>query len=80
MKQLAEANNIKLAFTDLSPEALLQFRSEGIIDADDKIAQSFQDVDHGLEWCEKHFLVSMGAATVLRGKTIEKRIVVVSLF
>jgi sulfate permease, SulP family len=59
MRQLAEAQNVILVLTSVTPAIRLQF-AEMKFDVDDVRVLVFDDLDRGLEWCEEQALVWAG--------------------
>ena len=70
MKQLAEAQNIKMVWTNLTPAITRLLEKGGLIDEDDERFIILPTLDHGLEWCENQILALQGV-TDLTG-VIEK--------
>ena len=56
MKQLAQGKNIVLVFTHLSPQIQRQLEKEVLGDQKDGLCRVFDDLDHGLEWCENRVI------------------------
>jgi SulP family sulfate permease len=56
LKQLAEANNIQLVFTRLTPEMKCLLEIGGLIDGHDEIFRILPTLEHGAEWCENKIL------------------------
>ena len=70
MKQLAEAQNIKMVWTNLTPAITRLLEKGGLIDEEDERFIILPTLDHGLEWCENQILALQGV-TDLTG-VIEK--------
>jgi len=70
MKQLAEAHNIHMVWTNLSPAIVRLLEKGGLIDKTDDSFIILPTLDHGLEWCENQILAHQGV-TDLTG-VIEK--------
>jgi len=60
MKQLAEAHNIHLVWTNLTPAIERLLEQGGLIDEADDSFIILPTLDHGLEWCENHILAAQG--------------------
>jgi SulP family sulfate permease len=60
IKQLAKAQTIMLVFTSLSPMLQQRFEKEVFPDSGESIWRVFQDMDRGVEWCEKNILDEFG--------------------
>lgn len=56
MKQLAQANNMTLVFTHLSPAVRRKLGGEVLEEEDDAVWRVFPDLDHGVEWCEEEMI------------------------
>ncbi len=52
MKQLAAANHFMVLFVGLSPQVKLQLEKSVGCREDDPVCRIFEDLDHGIEWCE----------------------------
>ncbi len=59
MWQLAQARQIMLVLTDLSPGILAQFGQSDLMVSQLDGIYLFADLDHGLEWCEDQLLAAM---------------------
>ncbi len=53
---LAENMNFQVLFCSLGNEMIRQFEVERLLPDSNKIFQSFEDLDHGLEWCENQII------------------------
>ena len=60
MTQLAEKNNFTLIFTAPSAAIVRLLKMEGFDDLDPVVFRRFDDLDHGLEWCENQLLGDQG--------------------
>ena len=56
LKILAENSGFNILFCSLNDEMEAQLYIEGFLTKESRIVQIFQDLDHGLEWCEQHIL------------------------
>ena len=56
LKILAENCRFHILFCGLNDEMEAQLYVEGIVAEKSLIVRIFQDLDHGLEWCEQHIL------------------------
>lgn len=56
MKQLVQAQDICLVFTNLSPTIRHQLEQGGFAEEIEGLVRVFRDLDHGLEWCEDQML------------------------
>jgi SulP family sulfate permease len=59
MKQLAQAQQFTLVFTNPSAEIRYKLEQGGVC-GEEKSVHIFQDLDHGLEWCENQILLVAG--------------------
>ena len=75
MKQLAEAQNIQMVWTNLSASIMHLLERGGLVDETDDSFMILPTLDHGLEWCENQILSAQGE-TDLTGfiEKIEKQI------
>lgn len=53
---MAEKNEFKVLFCGLNEISLNQLEMEGLLPDKDEIFNSFDDLDHGLEWCEEKII------------------------
>jgi sulfate permease, SulP family len=60
MKQLAEAQNIHLVWTNLSAPIERMIAKGGLVDETDDSFIILPSLDHGLEWCENQILALQG--------------------
>jgi SulP family sulfate permease len=60
MTQLAEKNKFTLIFTEPSADIVRLLKMEGFDDLDPVVFRRFDDLDHGLEWCENQLLGEQG--------------------
>lgn len=58
LKQLAEIQGITLVLTHLLPEIQQRFQRRGYVNAEEHRVQIFEDLDHGVEWCEEQILTA----------------------
>jgi SulP family sulfate permease len=63
MKQVARAQDIRLVFTQPSPEVRHQFEQGGFGEEVEGGFHFFPDLEHGLEWCENQTLLAEGMGT-----------------
>lgn len=56
LKQLFQAQDVKLIFTHLGPTIHSQLEQGGCLESGDSICQVFPNLDRGLEWCENKIL------------------------
>jgi SulP family sulfate permease len=75
MKQLAEAQNIQMVWTNLSASIVHLLQRGGLVDEAHDSFMILPTLDHGLEWCENQILTAHGEAD-LTGfiEKIEKQI------
>ncbi len=57
IKQLAEAQSIALVLTQPSPLICRQLAAEGLTAEGPDACPVFEDLDHGVEWCEQQILL-----------------------
>jgi SulP family sulfate permease len=57
-KQLTEARGLTLVFTHLSPKMQRQMKGEILKDGEKRSLQVFDDLDHGIEWCEDQMITT----------------------
>lgn len=60
LKQLAEANNILMVWTHVSPEIITQLERGGLHDQSDASFLLQKSLDEGVEWCENKILATEG--------------------
>ena len=60
MKQLAESQNIRMLWTNLSADIVHLMEKGGLVDEEDDSFIILPTLDHGLEWCEDHILAKQG--------------------
>ena len=53
---LATVNEFKVLFCDLTIQISAQFEAEGLFDNSDERFFKFEDLDHGMEWCEEQII------------------------
>jgi SulP family sulfate permease len=75
MKQLAEAHNIRMVWTNLSTGIIHLLKKGGLVEEMDDSFMILPTLDHGLEWCENQTLAEHGV-TDLTGfiERIEKQL------
>jgi SulP family sulfate permease len=74
IKQFAETRGFALLFTNLSPALAQRFERGGYGLADDTVFHTFQDLDHGVEWCENRILLDEGAVPFGRQVTLPEHL------
>jgi SulP family sulfate permease len=62
LRQLAEARDVLLVFTQLTPALQHQLERSGFPHLPDARCQLFPNLDYGIEWCENHLLADTGRA------------------
>jgi sulfate permease, SulP family len=60
LKQLAEANNILMVWTQIAPEIVKQLERGGLHDRADDSFLFEESLDEGVEWCENKILAAQG--------------------
>jgi sulfate permease, SulP family len=60
LKQLAEANNILMVWTQIAPEIVTQLERGGLHDQSDDSFLFRETLDEGVEWCENKILAAEG--------------------
>jgi SulP family sulfate permease len=68
LKQLAQARNLALIFTQLPPQLQRRLEREVFAGADDAMWHVFPDLDRGVEWCEEQMIQDF-ASVGLSGQT-----------
>ncbi len=58
LKHVIMQHRLTLVLTDLSKPIVSLFEQQGVISHNPSGVQVFQDLDHGLEWCENQLLAS----------------------
>jgi SulP family sulfate permease len=58
IKQIAEAQGISLVLTQLSPPTCRRLAAEGLSGEGPGACPVFEDMDHGVEWCEDQILLT----------------------
>ena len=56
LRILAELHNFQVLFCNLTPEIISQFEVEGLFDDSVHLFLKFDDLDHGVEWCEEQMI------------------------
>ena len=56
LRILAELDNFQVLFCNLTPEIISQFEAEGLFDDSMDLFLKFDDLDHGMEWCEEQII------------------------
>ncbi len=56
LRILAELDNFQVLFCNLTPEIISQFEVEGLFDDSMDLFLKFDDLDHGMEWCEEQII------------------------
>jgi sulfate permease, SulP family len=62
LKQLSQANDILMVWTEVSPEIIHQLKRGGLIDNADTSFVMMPSLDEGVEWCENRILAKEGMA------------------
>lgn len=62
LKQLTEANDILMVWTEVAPEIIQQLTRGGLIDNTDTSFVMIPSLDEGVEWCENRILAEQGMA------------------
>jgi SulP family sulfate permease len=73
LKQVAADHRFSLVFTDLTSIITRQLESGGFMEHDKEPLRVFQDLDHGLEWCEDRILEEKGVS-VSRAHTLSEHL------
>jgi SulP family sulfate permease len=75
MKQLAQARQIVLMFTHLSPNIQHQLEDKVLQAEPDPIWRVFPDLDHGIEWCEDQTIsVFEGVGLAAKSKSFPEQL------
>ena len=56
LRILAELDNFQVLFCNLTPEIISQFEVEGLFADSTDLFLKFEDLDHGMEWCEEQII------------------------
>jgi SulP family sulfate permease len=56
LRILAELNNFQVLFCNLTPQIISQFEAEGLFADSMDLFLKFDDLDHGMEWCEEQII------------------------
>jgi len=56
LRILAELDNFQVLFCNLTPEIISQFEAEGLFADSMDLFLKFDDLDHGMEWCEEQII------------------------
>jgi len=77
LQRVVQNHQIKLIYSDLSPDIYRQFQLQELITKPEEPDQTFADMDHALEWCEEQLLAQ---AHVRRSKTLPLALQLAELF
>jgi len=69
LKQMADANQFYLIFTDLTPLIQTNLARHGLNESEQMI-RIHPSLDYGMEWCESKLLVEEGGSTIVRAGTL----------
>lgn len=58
LRQLADKSGVQLVFTQLEPQHEQRLRQSGLFEGKSTTIRCFDDLDHGIEWCEEQILSS----------------------
>ena len=64
LKQLVQANDILMVWTQVSPTIQRQLERGGLVDQSDDSFIILPTLDHGVEWCENKILARRGIANL----------------
>ena len=56
LRILAELNNFQVLFCNLTPQIISQFEAEGLFADSMDLFLKFDDLDHGMAWCEEQII------------------------
>ena len=56
LRILAELDNFQVLFCNLTPQIISQFEAEGLFADSIDLFLKFDDLDHGMEWCEEQII------------------------
>ena len=56
LRILAEVDNFQVLFCSLTPQIFSQFEAEGLFAESADLYLKFDDLDHGMEWCEDQII------------------------
>ena len=56
LRILAELDNFQVLFCNLTPQIISQFEAEGLFADSMDLFLKFDDLDHGMEWCEEEII------------------------
>ena len=69
---LAVLDDFKVLFCNLTTQISSQFESEGLFDNSDERYLKFEDLDHGMEWCEEQIIADKITDSDDRSSEIER--------
>jgi SulP family sulfate permease len=73
---LAELDNFQVLFCNLTPQIISQFEAEGLFANSLDFFLKFDDLDHGMEWCEEQII----SETTIGGNKQKEEIDEIKLF
>ena len=72
LRILAELNNFQVLFCNLTPEIISQFEVEGLFDDSVDLFLKFDDLDHGVEWCEEQMISETKMSSNMQKEEIDE--------
>ena len=72
LRILAELNNFQVLFCNLTPEIISQFEVEGLFDDSVDLFLKFDDLDHGMEWCEEQMISETKMSSNMQKEEIDE--------
>lgn len=74
MLQLGRKEAFTLVLTDVDPAVLARLEREGLRDEDHERLRVFEDLDHGLEWCEDRVIEASEVTVTRQGQALRDRL------
>lgn len=72
LRILAELHNFQVLFCNLTPEIISQFEVEGLFDDSVDLFLKFDDLDHGMEWCEEQMISETKMSSNMQKEEIDE--------
>ncbi len=72
LRILAELDNFQVLFCNLTPKIISQFEAEGLFADNMDFFLQFDDLDHGMEWCEEQIISETAIGSNKQKKEIDE--------